>query len=94
MLLISSLSIKDSKIPPQNQLDIVIYFFNKRKHLFNYLFSKNMTGSENTMLAFSIINPGDTVGKVTRIPKPIPEPCFALIRVLRAGGECVYLIFD
>ena len=48
-----------------------------------------MTDSDTTMLAFSIINPGDTVGKVVRIPKPVLEPCFALIRVLRAGGECV-----
>jgi threonine dehydrogenase-like Zn-dependent dehydrogenase len=37
------------------------------------------------MLAFSIVNPGDTQGKVISIPKPLPEPGFALIRVLRAG---------
>jgi threonine dehydrogenase-like Zn-dependent dehydrogenase len=38
-----------------------------------------------TMLAFSIVNPGDTVGKVVELPKPTPEPGFALIQVLRAG---------
>ena len=38
-----------------------------------------------TMLAFSIVNPGDTKGAVVEIPKPTPEPGFALIRVLRAG---------
>ena len=37
------------------------------------------------MLAFSILNPGDTEGKVVEIPKPTLEPGFALIRVLRAG---------
>lgn len=37
------------------------------------------------MLAFSIVNPGDTEGKVVEIPKPIPEPEFALIKVPRAG---------
>lgn len=41
--------------------------------------------SEETMLAFTIPNPGDTVGKVMRVPKPSPELGFALIRVLRAG---------
>lgn len=37
------------------------------------------------MQAFSIVNPGDTEGKVVHIPKPVPEPGFALVRVLRAG---------
>ena len=37
------------------------------------------------MLAFAIVNPGDTVGKVVSIPKPKAEPGFALIKVLRAG---------
>jgi threonine dehydrogenase-like Zn-dependent dehydrogenase len=37
------------------------------------------------MRAFSIVNPGDTEGKVVQIPKPVPEPGFALVRVLRAG---------
>lgn len=37
------------------------------------------------MLAFSIVTPGDTEGRVIEIPKPTPEPGFALIRVLRAG---------
>ena len=36
------------------------------------------------MLAFSIVNRGDTVGQVIEI-KPIPEPGFALVKVLRAG---------
>ncbi|KAG7341220.1 alcohol dehydrogenase GroES domain protein [Nitzschia inconspicua] len=40
---------------------------------------------DTMMLAFSIVNPGDTVGQVTWIPKPAVEPGFALIRVLRAG---------
>eukprot|EP00545_Synedropsis_sp_CCMP1620_P012136 CAMPEP_0119017892 /NCGR_PEP_ID=MMETSP1176-20130426/17987_1 /TAXON_ID=265551 /ORGANISM="Synedropsis recta cf, Strain CCMP1620" /LENGTH=370 /DNA_ID=CAMNT_0006971743 /DNA_START=44 /DNA_END=1156 /DNA_ORIENTATION=+ len=39
----------------------------------------------DTMLAFSIVNPGDKEGKVISIPKPTPEPGFALIKVLRAG---------
>jgi threonine dehydrogenase-like Zn-dependent dehydrogenase len=38
-----------------------------------------------TMLAFSIVKPGDSHGQVVRIPKPTPEPGFALIKVLRAG---------
>uniref|UniRef100_A0A7S0CD39 Alcohol dehydrogenase-like N-terminal domain-containing protein n=1 Tax=Proboscia inermis TaxID=420281 RepID=A0A7S0CD39_9STRA len=37
-----------------------------------------------TMLAFSIQNPGDE-GKVISLPKPQPEPNFALIKILRAG---------
>jgi threonine dehydrogenase-like Zn-dependent dehydrogenase len=37
------------------------------------------------MLAFSIVNPGDKEGKVISIPKPKPEPGFALVKVLRAG---------
>jgi len=41
--------------------------------------------SDETMLAFAIPNAGDTFGKVMRVPKPSPEPGFALIRVLRAG---------
>jgi threonine dehydrogenase-like Zn-dependent dehydrogenase len=38
-----------------------------------------------SMLAFSIVNPGDKEGKVVTIPKPEPEPGFALIKVRRAG---------
>jgi threonine dehydrogenase-like Zn-dependent dehydrogenase len=41
--------------------------------------------SEEFMLAFSIVNAGDMVGKVVSIPKPKAEPGFALIKVLRAG---------
>ena len=41
--------------------------------------------SGETMLAFAIPNPGDKFGKVMRVAKPVPEPGFALIRVLRAG---------
>ncbi len=37
------------------------------------------------MLAFAIVSPGDTFGQVVEVPKPILEPGFALIRVLRAG---------
>ena len=37
------------------------------------------------MLAFAIVNPGDTTGQVISIPKPKAEPGFALIKVLRAG---------
>jgi threonine dehydrogenase-like Zn-dependent dehydrogenase len=37
------------------------------------------------MLAFAIVNPGDTKGQVISIPKPKAEPGFALIKVLRAG---------
>ena len=38
------------------------------------------------MLAFAILSPGDTVGKVTKIAKPtLDGPGYALIRVLRAG---------
>eukprot|EP00539_Tryblionella_compressa_P017129 CAMPEP_0178844768 /NCGR_PEP_ID=MMETSP0746-20121128/16999_1 /TAXON_ID=913974 /ORGANISM="Nitzschia punctata, Strain CCMP561" /LENGTH=119 /DNA_ID=CAMNT_0020508757 /DNA_START=44 /DNA_END=400 /DNA_ORIENTATION=+ len=37
------------------------------------------------MLAFSILKPGDTEGKVTTVPKPVPQDGFALVRVLRAG---------
>ena len=44
-----------------------------------------MSESKETMLAFSIVNAGDTEGKVIEIPKPTPEPGFALIKVLRAG---------
>lgn len=41
--------------------------------------------SKETMLAFAIPNPGDSFGKVMRVPKPRPEKGFGLIRVLRAG---------
>jgi threonine dehydrogenase-like Zn-dependent dehydrogenase len=45
-----------------------------------------MNDEEETMLAFAIPNPGDTFGKVMRVPKPSPDgPGYALIRVLRAG---------
>jgi threonine dehydrogenase-like Zn-dependent dehydrogenase len=44
-----------------------------------------MPEATTTMLAFSIVSPGDTEGKVIQIPKPTPEPGFALIKVLRAG---------
>lgn len=45
-----------------------------------------MDREEKTMLAFAIPNPGDTFGKVMRLPKPSPDgPGYALIRVLRAG---------
>ena len=44
-----------------------------------------MSESKETMLAFSIVNAGDTEGKVIEIPKPTPELGFALIKVLRAG---------
>ena len=40
---------------------------------------------EETMLAYSIVNPGDQEGRVVQIPKPKPELNFALIRILRAG---------
>lgn len=46
---------------------------------------KNDDSNVPTMLAFSIVNPGDTEGQVVSIPKPKPEPGYALIRVLRAG---------
>ena len=38
-----------------------------------------------TMMAFAIVNPGDTTGQIVEIPIPALEPGFALIRVLRAG---------
>jgi len=40
----------------------------------------------DTMLAFCIVNPGDTEGRVVELTIPKPDgPGFALIRVLRAG---------
>lgn len=44
-----------------------------------------METKEETMLAFAIEKPGDTVGKVVSLPIPQPEPNHALIKVLRAG---------
>lgn len=44
-----------------------------------------MSSEPTTMLAFAIVTPGDTFGQVIQLPKPKPEPGFALIRVLRAG---------
>ena len=41
---------------------------------------------EEEMLAFAILSPGDTVGRVTKMSKPtLDGPGYALIRVLRAG---------
>lgn len=56
------------------------------KHFFSFIMSEE-SGWQETMLAFAIPNPGDSFGKVMRVPKPsiAQLPGFALIRVLRAG---------
>jgi threonine dehydrogenase-like Zn-dependent dehydrogenase len=46
---------------------------------------KHIMSESTTMLAFSVVSPGDTEGKVIQIPKPTLERGFALIKVLRAG---------